>query len=86
MLRGGEHRRGDDDAWDADQLVHCVRGEIAELLEVEAGPDGDLHLGDGLRSGLRAFLVAIRERKEDSARGSCDCILKLRHCKYKRLK
>ena len=41
---GGKYRRGHDNAWDADELIHSVRGEIAELLQVKSRLDENLYV------------------------------------------
>ena len=71
---GGEDRGGDDDAGYADEFVHGVCSEVAELLEVEAGLDEDLDI----RYGFFGTVRVTGEGEEDRPCCSCGGSLKLR--------
>lgn len=78
-----QSRSRDDDPRDADEFVHGVRGEIAELQHVEAGANSDLNPGNGLCGVFCVFpFLVVRsahtyEWEEDRARGFGGCTLKL---------
>ena len=74
-----QNRSRNNDAGNTDKLAHGIRGEVAELLEVQSRLDHDLYVLDGLRGGVIARPLPIGgEREEDCSSCSSRRNFKLR--------
>jgi hypothetical protein len=84
----GQNRGGYDNARYADQLVHGVCSELAELEHIEPRTHGDLNVGDGVGSILGVLLslrfgsTRANQREQNGTRCFCCGTLELGKSQY----